>query len=52
LQVNKAEIGDAEKKTLEKELFVRPSPEMVLAEIFEKCGRYKKVKEIKEKYGY
>jgi molecular chaperone HtpG len=52
LQVNKAEIGDAERKTLEKEFFVQPSPEMVLAEIFEKCGRYKKVKEIKEKYGY
>jgi len=50
-QIKVVERGTIENKTT-KENFVKPSAEMILAEIFEKCGNYKKVREIKEKYGY
>lgn len=51
-QIKVAERDVSENKGSKEESFVRPSAEMILAEIFEKCGEYKKVKEIKEKYGY
>ncbi len=41
-----------ENKGSKKENFVRPTAEVVLFEIFEKCGAYKKIIEIKKKYGY
>jgi hypothetical protein len=51
-QIKVAERDVGENKGSKEESFVRPSAEMILAEIFEKCGKYKKVKEIKETYGY
>lgn len=41
-----------ENKGSKKENIVRPSAEVVLFEIFEKCGDYKEIIEIKKKYGY
>jgi hypothetical protein len=51
-QINLAERGVSENKGSKAESFVRPSAEMILAEIFNKCLEYKKVREIKKKYGY
>lgn len=51
-RINVAKTGTCEKVTSKEEIFTRPSAEMILAEIFEKCGEYKKIKEIKQKYGY
>ena len=51
-QIEVAERGAGKNKGSNEESFVRPSAEMILAEIFEKCGEYKKIREIKEKYGY
>ena len=50
--MNVAKTGNCEKVTSKEEILTRPSAEMILAEIFEKCGEYKKIKEIKQKYGY
>ncbi|MDB9823104.1 hypothetical protein OAC89_05320 [Deltaproteobacteria bacterium] len=51
-QIKMAERCNGENKVTKEESDIKSSAEIILAEIFEKCGKYKKVREIKKKYGY